>query len=587
MVATPLKRRRFGTLRIFAATSVGRQATVLGCLLAASLAEGFGLASLLPLLTVASGSDARATSGSAIHDMVNGVLAAVGLPPDLLVLLIVFVGGIVLKAALTLFAMNHVGYAVAEIATKLRLQLIQALLEARWGYFARQPVGRFANAISSEASRAGDAYLGVATAIAIAFQAVIFLGLALMLSWKLSLASILIGSVIVLSLNRLVRATKRAGRQQTKYTKELVSRLSDALVGIKPLKAMARHARLGRLFAADAQSLNDALKRQVFSRQMTRSLQEPLLALFLAPGFYVAVEYWAMPVTDLIVMAIVLGRTVTILGKVQQTFQTAVQAESAYWAIYDTIAEARAEREDPAGTRVPTLIDSGVFDGVSFAFGAKQVLLDVSLTIPAGKVTTVTGASGAGKTTIADLLLGLYSPNRGRIRIDGVDLQEIDRQAWRAKVGYVPQDVVLFHDTVLANVTLGEEDLTSEDAKTALEAAGAAEFVAHLPGGIDSIVGERGTLLSGGQRQRIAVARALVRKPLLLILDEATSALDPETEASICRNLKDLSRRTGLTILAISHQPAWVEAADRVYRIEGRRVREPQDDGPARAVASS
>jgi ATP-binding cassette subfamily C protein len=587
-MANPAKpRRRFGTLRIFAATSAGRQATVLGCLLAASLAEGFGLASLLPLLTVASGPDAAANSGSAIHDMVNGALAAVGLPADLLVLLIVVVGGIVLKAALTLFAMNHVGYAVAEIATKLRLQLIQALLEARWGYFARQPVGRFANAISSEASRAGDAYLGVATAIAIAFQAIIFLGLALMLSWKLSLASILIGSVIVLSLNRLVRATKRAGRQQTKYTKELVARLSDALVGIKPLKAMARHARLGRLFAADAQSLNDALKRQVFSRQMTRSLQEPLLALFLAPGFYVAVEHWAMPITDLIVMAIVLGRTVTILGKVQQTFQTAVQAESAYWAIYDTIAEARAEREDPGGTRTPTLADSGVFDGVSFAFGAKQVLLDVSLTVPAGKVTTVTGASGAGKTTIADLLLGLYNPDRGQVRIDGVDLQEIDRQAWRSKVGYVPQEVVLFHDTVLANVTLGEEDLTREDAETALEAAGAAEFIAHLPGGIDSIVGERGTLLSGGQRQRIAVARALVRKPLLLILDEATSALDPETEASICRNLKDLSRRTGLTILAISHQPAWVETADRVYRVEGRRVRAPQDEGPARAVASS
>src|SRR5690606_15266878 len=108
-------------------------------------------------------------------------------------------------------------------------------------------------------------------------------------------ASLVIGSVVVLSMNRMVRATKRAGRQQTKRTKELVARLSDALIGIKPLKAMARHARLGRLFAADAHSLNDALKRQVFSRQLTRSLQEPLLALFLAPGFYVAVEHWSMP----------------------------------------------------------------------------------------------------------------------------------------------------------------------------------------------------------------------------------------------------------------------------------------------------
>lgn len=479
------RRRHFGTLRIFAATSVGRQATVLGCLLAASLAEGFGLASLLPLLTVASGPQVEANSSSAVHDMVNGALAAVGLPADLLVLLMVVVGGIVLKAALTLFAMNHVGYAVAEIATKLRLQLIQALLEARWGYFARQPVGRFANAISSEATRAGDAYLGVATAIAIAFQAMIFLGLALLLSWKLSLASIVIGSVIVLSLNRLVRATKRAGRQQTRYTKELVARLSDALVGIKPIKAMARHARLGRLFAADAHSLNDALRHQVFSRQMTRSLQEPLLALFLAPGFYVAIEYWAMPIADLMVMAIVLGRTVTILGKVQQTFQTAVQAESAYWAITDTIAEAKAAEEQSSGSRAPTLAQDCSFNGVSFAFGQKQILADVALTIPSGKVTAITGSSGAGKTTIADLLLALYQPDRGEIRIDGVPLAEIDRLAWRGKVGYVPQELVLFHDTVFANVTLGEEDLSRADAEAALEAAGALDFVRQLPDGLD------------------------------------------------------------------------------------------------------
>ncbi len=585
MTATPHRpRRRFGTLRIFRATSIGRQLTVLGCLLAASLAEGFGIASLLPLLTVAAGPGAGAPSDSAIHDMVTGALAAIGLPPDLIVLLVVFVGGLVLKAALTLFAMNHVGYAVAEVATGLRLQLIQALLEARWGYFARQPVGRFANAISSEASRAGDAYLAVATTIAIAFQAVIFLILALMLSWKLSLASLLIGSIVVLSLNRLVRATKRAGRQQTKRTKELVSRLSDALVGIKPLKAMARHARLGRLFAADAQGLNDALKRQVFSRQVTRSLQEPLLALFLAPGFYVAVQYWAMPVTDLIVKVVVLGRTVSMLGKVQQTFQSAVQAESAYWAIHDTILEARAAHEESSGTRIPTLTRACRFDDVSFAFGKKQVLIGVSLSVEAGQVTTVTGASGAGKTTIADLLLGLYQPDQGDITIDEVPLEEIDRQAWRSKVGYVPQDVVLFHDSVLANVTLGEEDLTQEDAERALAAAGALDFVRQLPGGLDSVVGERGTLLSGGQRQRIAVARALVREPLLLILDEATSALDPETEAAICRNLKDLSRRTRLTILAISHQPAWVEAADRVYRLEDRQIR---SEGRSSAAVAS
>ncbi len=580
------RRHRFGAIRIFAATSVRRQVTVFACLLAASLAEGFGIASLVPLLTIAAGSGGGSSADSAVSQMVLGALSAVGLPADMAVLLVVLVVGLMLKAGLTLFAMSHVGYAVAEVATGLRLQLIQALLDARWGYFARQPVGRFANAISSEASRAGDAYLAVATTLSIAFEAIMYLVLAFLLSWKLSLASLVIGAVVVVSLNRLVRATKRAGRQQTKRTKELVARLSDALVGIKPLKAMARHARLGRLFAADARSLNDALRRQVFSKQATKSLQEPMLALFLAPGFYVAVQFWALPVTDLIVMVLLLARTVMILGKVQQSYQTAMQSESAYWAISDTILEARAEHEQWHGTRVPTLGSGCSFEEVSFAFGQKRILSGVSLSIPAGKVTAVTGASGAGKTTIADLLLGLYRPDRGEIHIDGVPLEEIDRLAWRGKVGYVPQELVLFHDTVLANVTLGEEDLSREDAEAALEAAGALDFVRQLPDGIDSIVGERGTLLSGGQRQRIAVARALVRKPLLLILDEATSALDPETEASICRNLGDLSRRDHLTILAITHQPAWVEVADRVYRIEGQRVHEQADRAP-RAVAGT
>ena len=153
-------------------------------------------------------------------------------------------------------------------------------------------------------------------------------------------------------------------------------------------------------------------------------------------------------------------------------------------------------------------------------------------------------------------------------------LGDADLARWREMVGYVPQEVILFHDSVLANVTLGDPDLGPEDARAALAAAGAWEFVTQMPQGLDSIVGERGTLLSGGQRQRVAVARALIHRPALLILDEATSALDPNTEAAICRNLKDLVADTGLTIVAITHQSAWVEAAHRVYHVERGQVTE-------------
>jgi ATP-binding cassette subfamily C protein len=195
----------------------------------------------------------------------------------------------------------------------------------------------------------------------------------------------------------------------------------------------------------------------------------------------------------------------------------------------------------------------------------KPVLKDVSLEIPAGRITTLIGESGSGKTTIADLLLGLFLVDSGRITLDGVPLDQIDLLRWRSMVGYVPQEVLLFNSTVFDNVALGDPGISEADVRAALEDAGCMGFVNELPEGLKAPVGERGAMLSGGQRQRIALARALVHRPALLILDEATSALDPETEAEICQTVR---RQAGkLTVLAITHQPAWVTIADRVYRV--------------------
>jgi ATP-binding cassette subfamily C protein len=170
------------------------------------------------------------------------------------------------------------------------------------------------------------------------------------------------------------------------------------------------------------------------------------------------------------------------------------------------------------------------------------------------------------------LFRSLFEPEQGRVTLDGVPLKEIDIGRWRSQVGYVPQEILLFNDTILANVTLGDPTITEADAIRALETAGAMRFVAELSNGLFTTVGDRGVLLSGGQRQRIALARALVTEPALLILDEATSALDPETEAEICAAVG--RQRGRLTVLAITHQPAWVDLADRVYRIDQGNVLE-------------
>jgi ATP-binding cassette subfamily C protein len=240
--------------------------------------------------------------------------------------------------------------------------------------------------------------------------------------------------------------------------------------------------------------------------------------------------------------------------------------ESAFWSLQAVIEDASGARETNPGGAAPRLEKSVSMNNVSFAYGDLLVLSKASLSVPAGSFTAIIGPSGAGKTTIADLMIGLLRPQQGEILIDNVPLEEVDLRQWRGMIGYVPQESFLLHETVLWNVTLGDPEVNEADAEAALRAAGAWEFVAELPQQIHSSVAERGMALSGGQRQRIAIARALARRPKLLILDEVTSALDPHTEAAICQTLQGL--RGQLTILAISHQPAVVEAADRIYRLQ-------------------
>jgi len=563
-----------GIIRIFFTTSPLRAAVVLGGLVLAGFAEMIGYATLLPALTIAVGDDGSGQP-SWLQTTVTWALTTFGIPTDSLgILLLIVMAAIFAKNLLMTAAMNFVGYEVAQTATGLRLQLIDTLLGVRWSYFARQPVGRFANAVSSEAARASEAYGSTAHLMANIVQAIVYVTLTLLVSWQVGVIALVVGAVISYSLKPLVRMSRKAGRRQTQHTHALVARLTDTLIGIKPLKAMARHVRFGALFAADARAVNKALRRQVWGKQAVRSSQEVMLWGIGCALLYTAAAFWNLPLQELIVMGALLFRTVLMFNRAQQWYQMAALSESAFWGLKETIAEAERERETSTGRDVPDFRTACSFHNVTFGYGDKTVLRNVSLIIKAGEITTLTGASGAGKTTIADLLLGLHRPTSGEIRIDDMPLGDTDMMRWREMVGYVPQEVILFHDSVLANVTLGDPELGRDDAQAALAAAGAHDFVAQLPQGIDSIVGERGTLLSGGQRQRIAVARALIHRPALLILDEATSALDPSTEAAICRNLQDLVAETGLTILAITHQSAWVDAAHRVYHLDRGQVTE-------------
>jgi ATP-binding cassette subfamily C protein len=547
-------------------------------LLFAGIAEGFGFSTLVPLLGIVikdTGKfmpDGATGSASTLEHMVREIFGIIGLTPTILNLLVALIISMTLKAFLVYTANKKVGYMVAQVATDLRLGLIRALFATRWEYFIQQPVGRFTNAMATEAKRAGNAYLSGIKAVAAAIDASIYGIIVLLVSWKLAFAAVAIGATILLIFKYLVTKAKRSGKRQTKFLRSLMAQMTDNIIMIKPLKTMARESMADAVLVKKVEHLKKALKKQVYSKEALSAFQEPIMVVFLAAGLYIALVVVKIPVASVLVMVFMMSKLFKRLQNIQKEYQNMAINESAYWSILEKTEEAKDMKESSLGDKPPVLKHSIRLENVSFTYENRLILQNVSLKFPVGSFSAIVGPSGIGKTTIVDLISGLLRPQKGEIWIDDLPLEKIDLKAWRRLIGYVPQETFLLHDTIFFNITLGDEELSEADAENALRAAGALEFVKAIPRGIHSIAGERGHKLSGGQRQRIAIARAIVHKPKLLILDEATTALDPDSEAAICETLHELSGQ--LTILAISHQPAVLNVADRAYRLEGRSLEE-------------
>ncbi|MEQ1777497.1 MAG: ABC transporter ATP-binding protein [Nitrosomonas sp.] len=539
-----------------------RSVFVLIALLIAGIAEGLSLTALLPLLSIAVG-ESSGSNESSIGKFMEKALQDIGIEPSLDTILVIIVGGMFFKGIVLLLANRQVGYTVAHVATALRLDLIEALLASRWQYYLRQPVGSLANSIASEAYRAANGFEHSVNVLALAIQVLVYAIVALFISWQATLASLFIGLVLLIALNRLVTATRRAGTKQTHLLRNLLTYLSDVLSSVKSLKAMARDNVADAILREQTQQLEKATRREVMNRAALTALQEPILAALTASGLYLALVIWALSLPEVMVMVFLLTRILGLLNKTQRRHQQLAAQESAYWALRKAAEDARAEAERATGTLQPTLQKGITLQHVKFDYGHKTIFKDLNIEIPINSFTAVMGPSGVGKSTLLDLLCGLTEPQAGEIQIDGISLHDINLRQWRHMIGYVSQDTILLHDTVMNNILVGEPSLTVEDAEHALRQAGAWDFVSALPEGLQTLVGERGGLLSGGQRQRIAIARALAHNPAFLILDEPTSALDPESERTICETLQKLSQN--LTIVAVSHQPAVINAADRVF----------------------
>ncbi|WP_417841442.1 ABC transporter ATP-binding protein [Terasakiella sp.] len=563
--------RKHGAIFLFFFKEHPQETILVSILLVlAGISEALGVASFLPFLQVLFSGDATGVSVS--DNFIGRLLEIFEFQADYRSLAILISIAMVLKAVILWFAMRYICSKVAFMAADFRMQHLSALLKADWNYYVSHRSGTTLNAIAVESFRASTAFLNVTKFFSAVIQTLVYGITAFFISWQIFFCAVLLGILIAGVLWTSLRIARHAGLVQTEMAKSLLDRMTEMMQGIKPLRAMSMEGKFINFVENQSKSLQEAQAQQMISIQTLKIYHEPLMIVALLAGMGAIFSLTDTGVDEVSVMAILFFRMLVGMNGIQGEYQRLLTQESALWSLKETIFE--AEKAEQVWTGYDQEWPDGVdvtFRGVSFSHGEKNILRKIDLDFPRCKFTAIVGSSGSGKTTCLDLLSGFFKPNEGEILVGEKALSKIDLQVWRKKLGFVPQEVFLFNDTIIENITLGRTGFSEADVWDALKGAGADHFVEQMPEKLYASVGESGRKLSGGQRQRIAIARAILHKPSLLLLDEATSALDPETEKVLLETISNIAHRT--TVIAVTHNPTIMKYADVVYQVDEGKVK--------------
>ena len=514
--------------------------------------------------------DPALASPSRITQVVVDVLMMLGWQTTFWVLGLLFVASNALKGWLEV----GIGYAVLRIKYSVFRGLISNTLhtffKARWGFFSGSQRGQLLNTLSRELNTIGDTLGHLATLLAQIVQLAIYLAVPLWLNAQLTLTALGLALLFGLPFVLLQRITYRLAQLNTETANATLGILSEVLDAARLILGFGRqnHA-LQRYINSLNQHIQVTMRSQVLGSAVSRILQ-PMALLSIVIALGIALQEEARISELAAVMWSLLG-AIPILMSLLQGRITINNFLPSYEQLV-SLRQSAADFEEIQGNRIFSQLKNEIeLKDLSFTYpGRLQTLINANLHIRKGQMTALVGESGSGKSTVTDLILGLQIPEKGEVLIDGVPLGEWQQNSFRERVGYVPQDPQLFHSSIRDNLLWSFDGASESDLWAALQLANAAAFVKELPHGIDTIVGDRGIRLSGGQRQRIALARALLRKPELLILDEATSALDSESERLIQQSIEKVTIQT--TILVVAHRLSTIAKANQVYVLRQGRV---------------
>lgn len=546
-----------------------RVALGLAVMVCQSLTEGLGVLMLGPLLQLVGLDVGKGTLGR-IAEFLTSVFAAVGARPTLiavlgLYVLITSVQGLVGRWQTTIsLTLQH------EFVAVLRRRLYRAIASTTWPFFSRMRSSDFTHVLTTEVERVGGATYSLMHLFATAIVGIAYLAFALTLSAPMTGMVVASGGGLMLLLKRRTQVARTAGEGLAQAMSSLHGAVTEHIAGMKTAKSYGAEDRHAEIFAGLTERVQSMYIRAVRNQAEVKHWFDIGSVLLLSFILCVSVRILAVPTAQALLVLFLFTRIMPRCSDLQQSYQSFMNFLPAFASVMAMQARCEAATEPRVqGKERCELRHSVRLEQVSFGYeenGGAPVLRNLELSIRARETTAIVGPSGAGKSTVADLVMGLIVPDRGRLLVDGAPLSPARMGAWREQIGYVAQDTFLFHDTVRGNLLWARPEATTEEMRQALRLAAAGEFVSRLPEGLDTVLGDRGVLVSGGERQRLALARALLRRPSLLILDEATSSLDSENENRIQRAIETL--RGDMTILVITHRLSTVRRADVIHVLD-------------------
>lgn len=567
----PNQRFLFGLIRQY--SKLSSLCVLLG--FSSALFNGVGTALIIPVLLGFLGQDIAI---GAMPPIIQKLLALFQTNGQLNLLVLM---GIIL---LMILLKNLAAYASVLASTRLKQRLtfnlkeeaLHLLLEVDIDFFTKFGIGDIKNRLEAEINRAASSVSIFMQVFIVSTTAIVFTGILLTISWQLTLISTLLLALVAAVNQRTIARSKVYGQQLSTASKRYSIASLELLSGMRLVRATATEKdQLERL-----QQLNHDREQAEFRSQANTAVIQPvsemtgllaLVAIIFLGRLFLASQLAAYSST-LLTYLFILFRTLPLIAQLNGYRSQFANLSSSLEITIDLLQ--RHNKPFMQNGSIPfTALKQGIhFHRISFTYpgSKKQILKEVDLYLPRNTTLALVGSSGAGKSTMADLLPRFYDPTGGGIKIDGRDLREFDYRSLRRSMGIVSQDTFLFNASVRDNIAYGCPNATDADIIAATQQANAYEFIQQLEDGLNTKIGDRGVMLSGGQRQRIAIARALLQNPEILILDEATSALDTVSERLVQQAIDSLSRDR--TTLVIAHRLSTVQKADQIAVMEQGRV---------------